>query len=139
MKAARPYQYSLWDPPFSITARGPNTPILDIKAGREAKNAGIKKAMVNADRVNPEWSEKAYQFLLKFLANHNGTFMAEEVRCYAELMDLEVPPSRRAWGGVIVRAKTAGLIESCGQRLVKNKAANQAWASLWRPVKRVSR
>lgn len=109
--------------------------LFDYEAGRQGKNNGINQAVNHANEVSPGWADRAYQFLLKFLANHNGAFMAEEVRSYAALMDFELPPSNRAWGGVIVRAKIAGIIESCGTKQVRNKKAHCANAGLWRQVK----
>jgi hypothetical protein len=108
---------------------------LDIEEGRKNMNAGIKQAVKHADEEVKDWSDRAYAFLLNFLANHNGTFMAEEVRVSAELMGLPDPPTKRAWGGVMLRAKYKDLIWKCGTRPVKNPDANCANASVWMPKK----
>lgn len=114
---------SLFDP-------GPET-ILNVKEGRKARDAGIKQAIDHANEVTENWADRAYAFFLNFLANHNGTFMAEEVRVYAEGMGLPEPPDNRAWGHVIVRGKKNDLIESWGTKKVKNKKAHCANAAIW--------
>lgn len=104
---------------------------LDIFESRLRRDEGIARAVDHANRVDPDWSEKAYKFLLQFIENHNGAFMAEDVRSHAALMDFPLPPNNRAWGGIIVRAKVAGLIASAGTRKVKNKKAHCANAAVW--------
>lgn len=131
---ARPIQPSLFDlvkdlPP--VTA----APVLDIKQARAERDTGINRAVDHADRVSEGWSDRAYQFLLKFLSGHNGPFMAEEVRSAAALMDFELPPSARAWGAVILKAAKAGIIERVGIQKVKNKSAHCANAAVWRQVR----
>jgi hypothetical protein len=135
---ARPIQPSLFDLVKELPATTP-APILDIKQGRVDRDNGIKAAVDHADRVSEGWSDKAYQFLLKFLNNHNGPFMAEEIRSAAALMDFELPPSARAWGAVVLKAAKAGIIERVGIQKVKNKTAHCANATVWQQArKRVS-
>lgn len=123
MKRHRPYMPSLFDP-------GPEA-ILNVAEGKVLRDAGIKQAIDHADEVISDWQDRAYSFLLNFLANHNGTFMCEDVRVYSEEMGLPEPPSNRAWGHVMVRGKANNLIESWGTKKVKNKKAHRANANLW--------
>lgn len=109
--------------------------VLDINQARANRDAGIKKAVNHANKIRPGWGEDAYKFLKKFLAGHNGPFMAEDVRSYAALLDFELPPNDRSWGAIIVRAKKEGLIEQRGTRKVKNKKANCANAAVWIQIK----
>jgi len=130
---ARPIQSSLFDLVNDLSPVQ-QAPVLDIKQARAERDNGIKRAADHADRVSDGWSDRAYQFLLKFLGNHNGPFMAEEVRSAAALMDFELPPSARAWGSVVLKAAKAGIIERIGIQKVKNKNAHCANATVWRQV-----
>jgi hypothetical protein len=111
---------------------------LDIFESNAARDKGIKKAVDHADDVNENWAEGAYQFLLKFLSIHIGSFMAEEVRSYAALMDFPLPPSARAWGGVIAKAAREGLIEGRGYAPVRNVKAHRTPARVWVQVKKAA-
>jgi hypothetical protein len=135
MSAAKTYQPSLFDP---IPKKEPAI-VLDISQGRKLRNLGIEKAVLHAEQETPQWKEKAYDFLVsKFLMNHNGPFMTEEVRSAAALLDFPLPPNARAWGGVILKAVCRGLIERCGIQKVKNKKAHCANAAVWRQVSNCS-
>lgn len=111
---------------------------LDIFRAREAKNDGIQQAIDHANYLMPNWSNDAYSLLIKFLSVHVGTFMAEEVRSYAAMIDFPLPPHARAWGGVMQRAAKEGLIQRVGYGKVKNVKAHQANAAIWRQVKKAS-
>jgi hypothetical protein len=134
MRKALSYQPTLFELPAKLQQPAV---VLDIKLSRRARNEGIQKAVDHAEKENVGWNQKAYDFLIKFLNNHNGYFMAEEVRVYAQQMNFELPPSNRAWGGVILKASRSGLIQSCGIHKVKNKRAHCANAAVWRQVKTI--
>ena len=106
---------------------------LDIFAdGRLMRDAGIAQSITHADEVCEKWSEKAYRFLQWYI-QHNKEFMTEDVRIASEYI-IEIPPSERAWGGVIVRACKAGLIKQIGYRKVTNARAHMANAALWKTI-----
>jgi hypothetical protein len=98
--------------------------------GRELRDRGIDKAVKHAELKDPHWKEKAYRFLVQYIDSH-GEFMAEDVRMASSGV-VPVPPSKRAWGGVIVRAARKGLIERVGFRSVKNAKAHCTPAAVWR-------
>jgi len=101
--------------------------------GKILKNIGIKTAVKNANKKQKSWADKAYFILETFVKEHKGSFMCEDVRAYAEkTTELTSPPSKRAWGGVMVRAKAKGLITSVGYNKVTNPKAHQANASMWK-------
>ena len=110
---------------------------LDIFQATQAKEAGMNQAIEHADQVNANWSEGAYQLLLKFLSIHVGSFQAEEVRSYAALIDFPLPPSNRAWGAIIVRAVKAGIIKRIGYAPVRNIKAHKTPAALWQQIQKV--
>ena len=101
-----------------------------INNGAELRDKGIKKALDNANNTHNEWSDKAYDFLLKYIKYQNQ-FMTEDVRVASEKA-IPKPPSNRAWGSVILRASRSGLINRVGFANVKNAKAHKTPASVWR-------
>ena len=104
--------------------------ILDEKKGRELKNEGIKQALETAEKKDENWGAKAYNFLCEYI-KENKEFKAEEVRM-ASLGHVPIPPSKRAWGSVIVMAKKNNLIIRKGYASVKNPRAHQAICTVWK-------
>lgn len=105
---------------------------LDLSQSRKARDKGIEKAKASAEQVCPDWTEKAYELLQRFLSHHNGPFLAEEVRSYAAMEDFPLPPSNRAWGGIMIRAVKSGLIVRQGYGQVSNPKAHACFASVWK-------
>jgi len=101
--------------------------------GEQLRDSGIEQAVSHADQVEPQWSEQAYQFLLSYIKNH-AEFMTEDVRA-ASVGIVPEPPSKRAWGGVIVKAVKSGLIHRAGFKNVKNPTSHCTPASVWSVVK----
>jgi hypothetical protein len=101
-----------------------------INNGTELRDKGIKKALDNANNTHDKWSDKAYNFLLKYI-KYQYEFMTEDVRVASEKA-IPKPPSNRAWGSVILRASRSGLINRVGFANVKNAKAHKTPASVWR-------
>lgn len=101
----------------------------DLFSGPELRDKGIQAAVEHADLEYEAWSEKAFQYLLGYIAIHKE-FMAEEVRL-ASKGQVPEPPSKRAWGAIIVRAVKKGLIKRLGYKSVKNPTAHCAIVSVW--------
>lgn len=100
--------------------------------GQELKQGGIQVAMDHANIRHEGWADDAHAALIKFLSLYNVPFLCETFRAYAEeFCGLPHPPSSRAYGGVMLRAKHLGLIEHAGITQVKNPRAHMANASLW--------
>lgn len=107
-----------------------NQQSLNLFSGQENRDIGIKQAIDNANNKNANWSEQAYNFLLNYMKNHSE-FMAEEVRVASEEI-IPLPPSNRAWGGIIRKAFKNDLIESIGFKSVKNPKAHCAPCNVWK-------
>ena len=101
-----------------------------INNGAQLRDKGIKQAIDNADDTHERWSEKAYKFLTNWIKTQYE-FMTEDVRLASE-KTVPIPPSNRAWGGVVVRASRAGLISRVGFSSVKNVKAHRTPATVWR-------
>lgn len=100
------------------------------KTGKQLRDEGIKQSTQTADSVYPNWTEEAYEFLVEYALEHKK-FMVEDVRL-ASNGTIPIPPSKRAWGGVVVKAAKSGLIEREGFRHVKNEKAHRTPATYWR-------
>ena len=101
-----------------------------INDGSQLRDKGIKQAINNANDTHEKWSEKAYKFLTDYIKSHHE-FMTENVRVASE-KKIPIPPSNRAWGGIILRASKAGLITRVGFSSVKNVKAHRTPATVWR-------
>lgn len=100
-------------------------------SGEQLKNAGMQLAVDHANAVEPSWSDRAYDFLVYQFLPYHKRFMAEEVRSYAAMADFPLPPSARAWGGVVNRAAKQFIIIKIGIKPVENPKAHQANATYW--------
>jgi hypothetical protein len=101
--------------------------------GRELRDAGIALAVEHAEQVIPDWKEKAFSMFVEWLSGWpcGYKFLMEDARQSLEVRGLPAPPSLRAYGHLIVRAKKEGLIIHSGYRQVKNVRAHCANASVW--------
>ena len=105
---------------------------LDWCKARVNRDNGIRVAAFHADAKVIEWNETALYWLKKYLAFFPGNFQAEDVRHHAEQNGFPSPPTARAWGGVMVRAKISGLIEKVGYEETNNPSAHRALAGVWK-------
>ena len=101
-----------------------------INNGSQLRDKGIKQAVDNANNTHEKWSVKAYKFLTNYIKSHHE-FMTEDARLASE-KEIPLPPSNRAWGGVILRAVKAGLITRDRFSNVKNAKAHKTPATVWR-------
>jgi hypothetical protein len=105
---------------------------LNLFTGQQLRDIGIKKSFDSANDKYENWGEMAYDFLLHFLRT-NQAFLTEDVRI-ASTDIVPDPPSKRAWGAVILKAKREGLVRRIGFRNVKNPKAHCTPAALWKKV-----
>jgi hypothetical protein len=103
----------------------------NVSEARQRRDDGMQRAADHADRVHRDWQTMAYEFFTNvFLKHHKGTFMAEDFRasCKGVVPD---PPSLRAFGAIITKARKNGLITRVAIKQVKNPKANCAMANVW--------
>lgn len=101
--------------------------------GAQLRDQGMAAAVASAETEAPGWAEQAYSFLERFIRSRKGEFMVEQVRERAKGV-IPDPPSNRAWGSLIRKAKSEGLIKRVGFRSVTNPKAHCAPCSVWEIV-----
>ena len=105
---------------------------LDFMKAEINRDNGMNVAVLNADDRRTDWAIAAYEHLELFLYHHQEPFMAEEARVFAEKVGFPEPPSKRAWGAIMIRAKNRGLIEFVCYHKTSNPKANATPAAVWR-------
>lgn len=132
MRAAKPYQPSLFDQPAE--EKKPAI-VFDMARGKKLAEIGLDLAVENAGRKEKDWKKKCWQLFLLWLRRkkrYQDEFMIEEFRSYLQDYDLmEMPPSQRAFGFVSVKAAKEGWIIHAGMGKVKNVKAHRANANKW--------
>lgn len=102
-------------------------------SGEELRNHGIQQSVDHANEKEENWSDMAFEHFKKY-AQYHLTFMTEDVREYANGLGFPIPPSKRAWGAVVLRAKKEKIIKHAGFGQVKNPKAHRANASIWKSL-----
>ena len=96
-----------------------------------SKNEAIEQSEMAQNKKVDNWSEKAIQ-LLRIYSKSVSDFITEDFREYAEANGLEVPNEPRAYGGIMVRAKRANIIQSTGQyRNMKHEKSHSCPKTVW--------
>ena len=102
------------------------------RTGRELRDEGMARAVEHADAIYPEWSDVALSLLRTWCASRIGQqFLAETPRGALEKM-LPVPPDKRAWGAVMLRAAKAGYIEKVGYGACQAPNVHRSICTMWR-------
>lgn len=104
--------------------------------GEELKQAGIAQAVQHADVVVESWSEKAHKLFIEYIKNVEQ-FKTEDARVYAEEKGLEIPPTKRAWGAIVLKLARQGYIKRIGIVTVDNPKAHKGFTALWGVVERL--
>jgi len=101
--------------------------------GEVLRDAGMQQAIDHAEQETPNWSDLALDMVRAFIDTYpHLEFMTEDVRKWAHHKGLPETPSKRAWGGVIMRAARLDMIVKVRIGQVKNPAAHCANANVWR-------
>lgn len=110
-----------------------NQPPPKEPTGAELRDAGIVKAITHANKKINHWSESAYVHALEYL-NTCTQFKTEDLRLYAEKKGFEIPPSKRAWGAIVLRLARENKVIKGGHAIVDNPKAHRCLATLWKVV-----
>lgn len=102
----------------------------------QERDKGMEIAEANAEINHPGWKVQAYDMLKDWLKGWppGKRFTIEEFRQVAQIHGLPDPPNARAFGGIAVKAKCAGLIKSFDQIKTKSKTAHRCFATLWEKI-----
>lgn len=129
------------DPSVSLTHKpvhggypeGPRMPL--ASDGAKLAGQGARRAALSAENANPGWQQSAYERLERFAAARKAqgvlNLTSEQVRKDAEAGDLPVPPDKRAWGAVMMRASRAGLLVKNGWVNAEDPKVHANPVSLW--------
>ena len=98
--------------------------------GEQLRDDGIIRAEDHADATSPAWSERAYQLLLKYI-QHGREFRNEQFVEWAEGQGLSTPPTKRAFGAIVVRAAREGVIVRLRIDTAHNPSAHRGFISVW--------
>lgn len=106
---------------------------LDAFAAAEERDKGMAIAEANAEVNHPGWKIQAYDMLKDWLKGWPAgmRFTIEEFRQVAQIHGLPDPPNARAFGGLAIKAKCAGLIKSVDLIKTTSKTAHGCFATLW--------
>lgn len=106
---------------------------MDKTEGQQLAIFGAEAAAAKADRVHGSWSDKAWEFFVKFAQERKGqSFMTEDVRAHAELRKaVPLPPDGRAWGSITMRASKARLIRRVDYAPNKSPSCHCSPKSVW--------
>jgi len=89
---------------------------------------GIAASSNHAEDKIPGWNDAALEYVLNYPEDQ---FMTEDVRKSAESQGFPIPPSKRAWGAVMVKAKKQGAIHSLGMVRKSSDESHGTPAVLW--------
>ena len=101
----------------------------------ELTEAGIQKAINGANAKVYGWSDTAFGHLLEYIQRigPGGCFTVEQFRSWCKIeKKFEAPNSKRAFGGVVLKAAKEKLIFKDGYAQTESPTAHGAIAALWR-------
>lgn len=102
----------------------------DISAARG--QAGAKAAALHAEKVSPEWTERARDYFLLYGRMHRDGFMTEDVREWAKRFGFEDPPDNRAWGYIAKALNREGQIQACGYAKQRSTTCHGSPKTVWK-------
>lgn len=106
-----------------------------VRRGEALRDEGIERSRRSSEAASPEWQREAFEFLVGWLARRGSRpFQACEVR-HASFGLIPKPPTQRAWGHVLLRARKAKLIELHGQGPDLDPKSHRAPANIWRAAR----
>ncbi len=105
--------------------------IHNLQQARDARDAGMSRAIQHAERIDDEWPDIAMGFLIRYARTHD-LFISEEATAEAERLGYGSPADDRAWGGVFKRAARDGIIARAGFGISKRRHLSPT--PLWRSM-----
>jgi hypothetical protein len=104
---------------------------IDFDAATMARDKGIETSRAHTEAEIPEWSALALAELRRWIVSTGATeFLLEDVRLACE-RNVPIPPDKRAWGHVVLRAYKAGWIRKAGLRVKKSANQHCCYGTVW--------
>lgn len=104
----------------------------EARARAKARRAlGMSRVEAAAERELEGWRERALDFLVTW-GRGQASFRTEDVRAAARAAGFPSPPNEKAWGPVVSRAQSRGLIVRVGTG--HSDCSNRSLARLWAVV-----
>jgi hypothetical protein len=86
---------------------------IDFAAARAARDAGMSQDFQHAERVDEDWPDRAYSFLIGYAQTHEF-FEGWHVTDAARRIGLGSPTTDKSWGSLYVKAQKEGVMVKCG-------------------------
>jgi len=99
---------------------------LSIDFAVTRRDLGMARAELSA---GAEWQRRALGYVREYCATHGGSWLAEDVREFAEARGFAAPPTKKAWGPVMQQARRAGIVRAVGY--APSRASNMSPKCLW--------
>jgi hypothetical protein len=77
--------------------------------GAVLRDAGMATAIAHAEKITESWGDRAAELARKYAASH-AEFATEDLIAHAREVGFPEPPDPRAWGGVIKRLASTGVV-----------------------------
>ncbi len=92
---------------------------------------GMKRAAQSAERMNPGWTDEAFEFLKKYARSHE-LFISEDVSDMSREEGMRQPSTDRAWGSIYTRAQKENIIiqDGSGRSRRRHNSICPRWRSL---------
>lgn len=114
---------------LSLLEAHPN--VKPLRTARIERDVGIQRAIDHAETIEPDWGERAYQWIRGY-AMHCRQFISEECTALAAKSGIESPADPRAWGHPFKRAAREGVIQKVGYGISNNR--HRSPTPLWRSL-----
>lgn len=96
--------------------------MITTQQAEAARDRGMSWAEVNANKDHHQWSEDAMSAVMMYCTAHpDSEFLTEDVRDFCESLDLaETPKNGKAWGPIMRKAATLGIVRKVGYGLARS-------------------
>ncbi len=102
---------------------------LTIEDAIRAGEVGMEQAAGSADRATPGWTDTAFEYLIRYVADKEFFWPWELTRA-STASGMEQPPDKRAWGGIYQRARRAGYIHK-GDATARHPERHGSLVQVW--------
>lgn len=102
-----------------------------VEKDKSARNAGITRVAEHADEIEPRWTDRAYDWICRYAAEHS-TFISEECTAAAIEAGIPAPHDDRAWGHPFRRASYDLIIKRIGYGISnrRHQSPTPRWQSM---------